>query len=80
MKRKINYKIIKIIEDTFNVKINDSYEEISSDTIEEWDSLGQINLIMEIEKYFDVKFPTELIPLMDSAEKIQEQLEKMGKI
>jgi len=80
MKRKINDKIIKIIEDTFNVKINGSYEEISSDTIEEWDSLGQINLIMAIEKYFDVKFPTELIPLMDSAEKIQEQLEKMGKI
>jgi len=80
MKRKINDKIIKIIEDTFNVKINDSYEEISSDTIEEWDSLGQINLIMAIEKYFDVKFPTELIPLMDSAEKIQKQLEKMGKI
>lgn len=36
-----------------NLEINDSMD---ADDVEKWDSLSHINLILEVEKHFDVKF------------------------
>ena len=48
-------------EDTLNIS-----DKTSSDDIEEWDSLNQINLVSAIEKEFNIKFSiTELISLKD---------------
>ena len=48
-------------EDTLNIS-----DKTSSDDIEEWDSLNQINLVSAIEKEFNIKFSlTELVSFKD---------------
>ena len=47
------------------------------DTIEEWDSLAHISLIVSIEKHFLVKFSMEQVNELKSFGKIAAALEKM---
>jgi acyl carrier protein len=60
----------KVFACTFNVHL----EKISSGTrqfeLQEWDSLGQLRLIMEIEEAFHVSFLIEEIPALDTFEKM----------
>lgn len=49
--------------------------EQTRDDIEEWDSIGHLNLIVEIEDQFNVKFSSEEIQKMDSIAKIYSKLE-----
>lgn len=35
------------------------FDEMTSEDVEDWDSLSHINLITEIEKHFNVEFTTE---------------------
>ena len=50
----------------------------NSNNIKNWDSLGMINLITEIEKTFNIKFDILEIPLLHSIKIIIEKLEKKG--
>lgn len=63
-------KLVKVFSETFNVP----EERITIDTrqkdMEEWDSLGQLRLIMAIESAFDISFLMEEIPSMDSFRKL----------
>ena len=49
-------KVVREIFSLNNERIEDSW---TSDDIFEWDSLGHLNLIMAVEKEFDVKFEIE---------------------
>jgi len=44
--------------------------------LQEWDSLGQLRLIMEIEEQFQVSFMIEEIPGLDSFDKILEAVKR----
>jgi len=60
-------------EDTLNIS-----DKTSSDDIEEWDSLNQINLVSAIEKEFNIKFSiTELISLKDVGSMIDLMISKL---
>lgn len=41
-----------------------------------WDSVGHINLVLELEDVFGVRFQTEEIPLLDSVAKLQAAIER----
>lgn len=41
-----------------------------------WDSVGHINLVLELEDVFGVRFQTEEIPLLDSVAKLQAEIER----
>ena len=46
------------------------------ETIEKWDSLSHLNLIMDLEKEFGIRFPMNKIPDLNSVEAIVKELEK----
>lgn len=60
----------KVFAYTFNVL----KERISSETrqfeLQEWDSLGQLRLIMEIEEAFHISFSLEEIPTLNTFDKV----------
>ncbi len=41
-------------------------DDMAADDIEEWDSLGLINLVVALEESFNIKFATTEIPEMQS--------------
>lgn len=52
-------KLKEVLSAVFEVSIESITEESSSDTIENWDSLRHLNLIIALEEEFDVVIPDE---------------------
>ena len=61
-------KVLEILKDLFELDIVD--ETCSQTTCEKWDSMGQLNLVVELESEFDVTLEPEEIAEMTSYEKI----------
>ena len=66
-------KVKKVLAEVFD--ISDVPDDLQMDDIEEWNSLGQINLILAIEAEFNIKIPTEKILHLSSVNKIAAYLE-----
>ena len=49
-------KLYEIISKTFNVPIEKINDEVTSETLDEWDSFNFYVLLDEIENNFDIKF------------------------
>lgn len=68
--------------DIFNVPLENVGAESSPDTIENWDSLQHLNLVLALEQHFGLEFVPEEIEQMLSIELIsmliQEKLSKMA--
>jgi len=71
---KVNSKLAQIIAELFHLNPEKISIEDNTDTVEEWDSLGHIQLILSIEETFKVKFSTDLIPRLVSVKAIQNAL------
>ncbi len=52
-------RLEKVIREVFPVEEETIDENWTSDDIPDWDSVGHLNLIMEIEKEFDIKIEIE---------------------
>ena len=70
--------LFKIAAKVFRVKLSSISNNTDSNNIKNWDSLGMINLITEIEKTFSIKFDILEIPELHSIKFIMESLEKKG--
>ena len=57
-------KVLKILKDLFELDSVD--ESCSQTTCEKWDSMGQLNLVIELESAFDVTLEPEEIGEMKS--------------
>lgn len=69
-------KIIEIMSEVFEVPVSEFPSEIKQENIDNWDSLGHLNLIVELEDVFDKSFEPEEISEMTSMDKIIEMIEK----
>lgn len=49
----------------------------SNETIESWDSLGQLQLIMALESEFNTRFKTNEIPKLTSVRKLIEKIKTL---
>ena len=74
----IEDKVKQIISETFKVRRNDIIMEMTADDIELWDSLGQLILISNLEKEFNVIFELEEIFEIISIRDIINILERKG--
>ncbi|WP_028301811.1 acyl carrier protein [Oceanospirillum beijerinckii] len=59
-------KIIAIIADVLEVEASDLSEQSSPSSIESWDSLKHMNIILALEEEFDVELDDEEITDMNS--------------
>lgn len=59
-------KIQQIMADVFNISVNGITEESSQDTVEAWDSLKHLDLVVALEEEFDISIPVEEIGTMVS--------------
>lgn len=52
-------KLKKVLADVFKIEVTSVNEDTSVDTVERWDSLNHLNLILALESEFDVSFSEE---------------------
>tara|TARA_B100000424_G_C22527208_1_gene301961 strand:+ start:279 stop:509 length:231 start_codon:yes stop_codon:yes gene_type:complete len=69
-------KISKIISKHTKVKEEFINLETSAETIDRWDSLAHINIIVDIEKEFNVKIKTAKVAELNSIKSITQFLNK----
>ena len=72
-----NNKIIQALKKTFpKSKIPKKIENLKIGDLKGWDSLGHVNLLLEIEKIFKFKFGTKVFLSLQSIKKIKKNLPK----
>lgn len=69
-------KILNVLKTVLELKTVD--KSISTANCEAWDSMAQLNLVVELETEFDVSFEPEEIAEMNSFGSIKEMLAKKG--
>ena len=75
MMSEIENKVKDVIKRTFNVDIKIS-ESTSPSDISGWDSFGHLNLILELEENFNIKFSDEDMLKLDSVKNINDVVRK----
>ena len=69
-------KVLEILKDLFELETVD--KTCSQQTCEKWDSMGQLNLVVELESEFDVTLEPEEIGEMKSFDDIIKLLKAKG--
>ena len=69
-------KLFRAIADVLNTDIHLINEDSSADTLDGWDSLAMVNLIIELEQIFKVKFDIFELPDLQNIKIIKKTLEK----
>lgn len=69
-------KVLEILKNLFELDTVD--ETCSQETCEKWDSMGQLNLVVELESEFDVTLEPEEIGEMKSYKDIIKLLKSKG--
>ena len=54
-------KVKEILEKIFDINLNNNYQNASIDTIENWDSLRHMHMVVSLEEEFGVEFSNEQI-------------------
>ena len=62
----LDNKILEVMSFVFEVPVSDLNEESSQDTIESWDSVKHLNLIVALEEEFGIEIPIEEVGNMIS--------------
>lgn len=73
----IDKKIIQIIADTFNIPADKIDIESSNDTIEQWDSMGHLQLVMAVENELKIRFNTSELEGLKSVKKLVDKAANM---
>jgi len=71
-------KLKKIIGSVFKIDASSVNTETSPDTVESWDSLNHLNLVLALEEGFDVSFTEEQTVEMLNFELIKISLQEQG--
>jgi len=71
-------RITDLMVQVFGVNAKDLSEQSSPDTIEEWDSMSHINLILALEREFQVKFTAQESVEMLSVKLVELTLSEKG--
>lgn len=71
----IRDRLLDVLKRQFNLSdpsdLGMSFDDLRMGVFEEWDSLGNLNLLLEIENEFSVRFSTEELSSMQSLPEIE---------
>lgn len=67
-------KLIQTIAETLELPPEKITSQTSSDTIEAWDSLKHLDIVLNVERTYNVKFKTSEISELVSVERIEQAL------
>jgi len=76
----VHVKLAQVIAQALEIEIQEISLTSSIETIEKWDSVSQLEIILGIEQTFGIRFHTRDIPELTSVEKLQHVLEMEGAI
>ena len=72
----MNKKVIEIIADVLRIGVSEINNESGMNTLDKWDSLQHLNIILAVEEAFNVSFTPEEITSVNSVEKIVEAIQR----
>ena len=73
----IDYKIKSVLIKTFSKsKIPNKINNLKLGDLQEWDSLGNFHLLLEIERSFNIRFETKVFSEIKSVQDIKKNLKK----
>ena len=74
--RDVDHKIKCIVLETLKIKEADYHEDLTAGDLPAWDSLGHVNLLMAVEREFDVAFEVTDAIDIESVSDLQEMVKK----
>jgi acyl carrier protein len=72
-------KLTNTISELFGIPPEKVGPETGRDTLPDWDSIGHLKLILEVEKAFGIRFPTAELGDLTSGAKFQEAIDRIRK-
>jgi acyl carrier protein len=71
--------LLTVFKETFpTAKFDTPFNTLELNSIPEWDSLGNLNLILRIEEVFDIRFSSMELSEMKSIKQIEQALKSKG--
>lgn len=70
----IETRVYRIISDLFNVPAENLTPSSSAKTIEAWDSIGHLNLVLALEEEFGLRFSPDQVDSMTDVDSILQNL------
>ncbi len=67
-----------LVAQALQVPLEEVTGDAGSDTLEAWDSLGHLEVVLAVEQATKVKFSTQEIPQLTSLAKLEEALDRHG--
>lgn len=74
----IDERVRKVIAETFRLSHEEAQSDLRMGSPSNWDSLGHMGLVMEIEKEFGLQFPNFVIAELVSAPAIVRTIEEIA--
>lgn len=71
-------RIRELIAGVFAVPVDAIPPDATNETLDGWDSLHHVELMLELEMSFGVQISSEVMPLLLSVEAIEEYLQEQG--
>jgi acyl carrier protein len=70
-------KLTNTIAELFGIPPDQVGPQTGRDTIADWDSIGHLKLILEVEKVYGIRFPTAELGELTSGAKLQEAIDRI---
>ena len=76
--RTISFRVHRIVAEVFGIPVDSLTSESSPETVEVWDSVGHLNLVLALEQEFHVQFSPDDIEKMVNVQGIVRALDGQG--
>ena len=73
----MNSRIKNIISKILSISTDDIQDDSSSDSLQAWDSLGHMKIVLALEEEFDIRFDEVQITEMTSVSKICQTIDQL---
>lgn len=74
----ISFRVQRIVAEVFSIPVDSVTSGSSLETIEGWDSVGHLNLVLALEQEFQVRFSPDDIERMMDVQRIVRALDGQG--